>query len=152
MFRWKLFQLPLFLYKIQTPHNSIFRLPNTPQTEDFEVKNVTRKGQVRNRGIQWRNSQGAGPSQAFSLGNVCWPFCIHSTPTWNKPQGGALSWKGGTGMSGGQDPFFMPLSPLFRSPVAAWLSSLDPTLSKNYKFWLLREKFAKKLNNFSSAA
>ena len=62
--------------------------------------------------------------------------------------GGALTWKGGMGMSGGQDPLFTPLPLLFRSPVAAWFSSLDSTLSKNNKFWLLREKFVENLNNF----
>ena len=62
--------------------------------------------------------------------------------------GEALTWKGGTGTSGGQDSLFTPLLPLFRSPVAAWFSSLDPTLSKNDKFWLLREKFAKNIKNF----
>ena len=40
---------------------------------------------------------------------------------------------------------FPPLLLLFRSPVSAWSSSLDPTLSKNKKFWLLREKFANNL-------
>ena len=45
-------------------------------------------------------------------------------------------------------PHFMPLPLFFRSPVAAWFSSLDPTLSKNIKFWLLWAKFVKKLKNF----
>ena len=34
-------------------------------------------------------------------------------------------------MSGGQDPLFTPLPPLFRSPVeAAWFSSLDPNFEQ----------------------
>ena len=53
----------------------------------------------------------------------------------------ALNWKGGMGMSGDQNPLFTPLP-----------SSLDPTLSKNIKFWLLQEtgqeKFVKNLKNF----
>ena len=61
---------------------------------------------------------------------------------------GGTHLKGGTDMSGGQDPLFTPLLPLNRSPVAAWFSSLDPTLSKNDKFWLLWERFVKKLQNF----
>ena len=72
------------------------------------------------------------------------------TETWNLscveylgggglPEKVVLVW--GMGISVGQDPFFVLLSLFFRSPIAAWFSSLDPTLSKNYKFWLLKEKF-----------
>ena len=59
------------------------------------------------------------------------------------PQGegdGHLPWR----------PLFTSLLLLFRSPVAAWFSSLDPTLSKNNKFWLLQEKFVKKFKGFSA--
>ena len=41
-----------------------------------------------------------------------------------------------------------PLKLFFRSPVAAWFSSLDPTLSQNIIFWFLREKFVGNLKNF----
>ena len=45
---------------------------------------------------------------------------------------GALTWKGGMGMSGGQDPLFTPFLPFFRSPVAAWFSSIDPHFEQKY--------------------
>ena len=60
---------------------------------------------------------------------------------------GALTLKGGVGMSGGQDPLFTPLPPFFRPPFAAWFSSLDPTLGKNNKFRILWEKFVKNFKN-----
>ena len=62
--------------------------------------------------------------------------------------GGAFNLKGGMGMSGSQHPLFMPPSPFFRSPVAAWVSSLDPTLNKDNESWLLQEKFVKNIKNF----
>ena len=39
---------------------------------------------------------------------------------------GALTFKGGTGMSSGQDPIFPPLLPIFRHPVTASFNSLEP--------------------------
>ena len=66
---------------------------------------------------------------------------IFSTPT---PEG-ALTWKGGKGMSGGQDPLFTPLPPFFRSPVAAWFSSLDPYFEQKYKFFDSYEKNLSKI-------
>ena len=60
--------------------------------------------------------------------------------------GRALTWKGGMGMSGSQDPF----SHLFHHSLYPQhdLILLTPTLSKNIKFWLLREKFVKNLKTF----
>ena len=49
------------------------------------------------------------------------PKATLGTPQYNlmaKPGGGGTTLKGGTGMSGGFDPLFMPLLPLFRPPVA----------------------------------
>ena len=66
--------------------------------------------------------------------------------------GGARIKKGGTSMSGDQDPLFTPLLPFFRSPVAAWFSSLDPNFEQKYQILtptreILQRKF---FSNFSS--
>ena len=42
----------------------------------------------------------------------------------------------------------LPLSPLFRYPLSAWFSSLDPTFTEKYLKkidWLLQVKFVKKI-------
>ena len=63
-----------------------------------------------------------------------WFWHITSLPnTGGGGEGGALIWKGGMCMSGSQDLLFMPLLPFFRSPVAAWFSSLDPHFEQNYQ-------------------
>ena len=48
-----------------------------------------------------------------------------------QPGGGVLTLKGGTPMSGGQDPLFTPLPPFLRPPVTASFSSLDPYFDQN---------------------
>ena len=66
---------------------------------------------------------------------------------WNEPGRGALTLKGGMGMSGSQDPPFYTSS---LNPQMQHDSVLQtPALSKNNNFWLLKEKFVK---NFSSTA
>ena len=64
--------------------------------------------------------------------------------------GGALTWKGSTGMSGSQDPLFTPLLPPFRSPVAAWFSSLDPTLSEKLEILTHTREIFQKFKEFSA--
>ena len=73
---------------------------------------------------------------------------IHNFPLKVNESTRYIKRKGGMGMSGGQDPLFTSLLPFYRSPVTTWFSSLDPTLSKNIKFWLLHEKLVKNLKNF----
>ena len=50
--------------------------------------------------------------------------------------GGAVTWKGGMGTLGSQDPLFPPFPPFFWSPVEAWLSSLDLYFEQKYQILL----------------
>ena len=64
--------------------------------------------------------------------------------------GGALTWKGGMGMSGGQDPLFTPLPPFFRSSVAAWFSSLDPHFEQKYQILTPTREICQNFEEFSA--
>ena len=92
-----------------------------------------------NRGKWW-------PSLNFSGGNKAHGFCFLKTLV----RGGThlKRWYGYVRWS---RPPFHTLLLFFRSQLAAWFSSLDPNLSKNIKFWLLREKFVKIWRIFGSA-
>ena len=65
---------------------------------------------------------------------------------------GALTWKGGTGISSGQDTLFMPLPLLFSSPVTTWFSFWSPPLwVKNKKLSLTASKeICQKFKEFSA--
>ena len=107
----------------------------------------------------------SGPSWWHEKKNLTKLYLVitNNLKTWKKsvtigsferigPGGGALTWKGGMGMSGSQDPIFMPLPPFFRSPVAAWFSSLDPHFEQKYQILTPAREICQKFAEFTSSA
>ena len=62
---------------------------------------------------------------------------------------GALTWKGGMGLSDSQDPLFMPLQPFFRSLVAASFNSLNPHFEQKYQILTPTREIYQKIEEFS---
>ena len=98
-------------------------------------------------------------SMTQSLATTChknrfiWKYSSEFMTSKLRGGGTHLTWKGGMGMSGGQDPLFTPLPPFFRSPVAAWFSFFRPHLEQKYQILTSTKEICQKNGRiFSSTA